>query len=406
MSEILPKIFVCYTRHEHDCIYGANIVEYLSSQSIASEVIELSDTGLRPELQRCLEEPRAGVLSFNATLDRSWLASGHFLEVAERRGLSVMQWILDHPSSRWPEFSASTASNSCFLLNSRQQQHYFTTYCLPGALTAVTGGVGPNRRTRVSDLDLREFVSRPLPCLIPLGLRRLRSVAEHDAACATLPPGLAGIVNTAAASARHDLTGPLHPHVAAALTADAEVASPATFDRLCRLAEEAVQTFRRLHIFSIARDFPALIQSDASAAPFAEGGVAAFASDVGMSETLERMPTCRAVLSVTPMNDMVHDRTMNAVNAGCVAIAEDNAANREIFAHGENALLFRYDDDSLAKCLDIVCNQPERAFEIARAGMKLRDDPRLRFGQFANIVDLVRRGRSHSFAAPPTSQDA
>jgi cephalosporin hydroxylase len=399
MSETPAKIFVCHVDHEHDRIYAENVVEYLNSQSVVSEVIKLRDAGLRPELQRCLEEPQAAVLGFNATLDHSWLKSGPFLEAAERCGLPVMQWILDHPSGRWPEFGASTASNSCFLLNTRQQQRYFETYCLPGALTAVTGGVGPNLRTRRGDLDPQEFVSRPLLCLIPLSLRRIRSVEEHAAARAALDPVLAGIVGDAAVSAQHDLAGPLHPHVATALTTSAEIASPTTFDMLCHIVEEAVQTSRRLYIFSVARDFPVLIQSDASAASFVEGGAASFSGDTGMQATLERMPTCRAVLSVTPMNDMIHDRIMNAVNAGCVAVAEDNAANREIFTHGENALLFRYDDDSLAECLDIVCNQPERAYEIARAGMKLRDDPRIRFGQFANIVDLARRGRSSSFLA-------
>jgi len=64
---------------------------------------------------------------------------------------------------------------------------------------------------------------------------------------------------------------------------------------------------------------------------------------------------------------------------------------RAFFKHGKNALLFRYDDDSLEECLDVVCNQPDRAYGIARAGMKLRDDPRLRFGQFHNILDLARR---------------
>jgi hypothetical protein len=88
---------------------------------------------------------------------------------------------------------------------------------------------------------------------------------------------------------------------------------------------------------------------------------------------------------------MIHDRTMNAINAGCVAILEDSRASRAVFKHGRNALLFRYDDDSIAECLDIVCNQPERAYRIAQAGMKLRDDPRLRFGQFHNILDLARR---------------
>ena len=110
-----------------------------------------------------------------------------------------------------------------------------------------------------------------------------------------------------------------------------------------------------------------------------------------MQFTLARIPTCRSVLSVCPVNDMIHDRTMNALNGGCVAILEDNFASKSIFEHGKNALLFRYDDDSIEECLDIVCNQPERAYRIARAGMKLREDPQLRFGQFHNILDLARR---------------
>ncbi len=110
-----------------------------------------------------------------------------------------------------------------------------------------------------------------------------------------------------------------------------------------------------------------------------------------MQFTLARMPMCRSVLSVSPVNDMIHDRTMNALNGGCVAILEDNLASKSIFKHGKNALLFRYDDDSLEECLDIVCNQPDRAYGIARAGMRLREDPRLRFGQFHNILDLARR---------------
>jgi hypothetical protein len=97
------------------------------------------------------------------------------------------------------------------------------------------------------------------------------------------------------------------------------------------------------------------------------------------------------VLSVSPNVDLVHDRTMNAINAGCVAILEDNLASKAIFRHGHNALLFRYDDNSIEECLDVVCNQPDRAYRIAQAGIKLRDDPRLRFGQFHNILDLARR---------------
>jgi hypothetical protein len=81
---------------------------------------------------------------------------------------------------------------------------------------------------------------------------------------------------------------------------------------------------------------------------------------------------------------------MNALNGGCVAIAEANLATQAMFTHKVDALLFRYDDDSLEECFDIVCHQPARAYEIAQAGMKLRDDPRLRFGQFHNLLDLAR----------------
>ena len=94
------------------------------------------------------------------------------------------------------------------------------------------------------------------------------------------------------------------------------------------------------------------------------------------------------------MSDMIHDRTMNALNAGCVAIAEDNLAIKGLLEHKINALLFRYDDDSLDECLGIVCNQPGRAYEIAQAGMRLRDDPRVRFGQFQNIIELAQRRTS------------
>jgi hypothetical protein len=119
-----------------------------------------------------------------------------------------------------------------------------------------------------------------------------------------------------------------------------------------------------------------------------------------MQFTLARMSLCRAVLSVSPMSGLIHDRTMNALNAGCVAIAEDNLGSKGILQHKENALLFRYDDDSLDECLDIMCNQPERCCKIAEAGCRLRDDPRIRFGQFHNIIRLAQR-RPESGAIHP-----
>lgn len=393
MNKKSAKVCICHIDHEHDRVYTENVSEYLARKDIPTLVIKLADGGAQSILRQCFDDSVAFILGFNAALDHSWLASDRFLDVAERYGIPVVQWILDHPSARWAEFHASTATNSRFLLNSAQQQRYFETYCLPGALTAVTGGVGPNRRSRIDGLSFGTFMQRTISCLVPLSLQRIRSVEQSEAAIAALDRPLGAVARDAVARARHDLFGTLHSHVAGSLAASGQAVSPEMFDTLCQVVEEAVQTLRRLRIFSVAKNFPALIQSDDSAAAFAQGSAATFASNVGMQATLERMPHCRAVLSVSPMNDMIHDRTMNALNAGCLAIAEDNAVNRDVFTHGENALLFRYDDDSLEECLDILCGQPERAYKIAQAGMCLRDDPRIRFGQFRNIVDLARRGR-------------
>jgi hypothetical protein len=137
------KIYICHIDHEHDRTYTENVVEYLNSKGVSTEVVQLVAGGLRPELEACLDDPEAAVLSFNFALDHSWVTSGPFLEEAERRGVPVVQWILDHPSSRWAEFYASTATNSRFLLNSEQQQRYFETYCLPGALTGTRAASVP-----------------------------------------------------------------------------------------------------------------------------------------------------------------------------------------------------------------------------------------------------------------------
>lgn len=72
-----------------------------------------------------------------------------------------------------------------------------------------------------------------------------------------------------------------------------------------------------------------------------------------------------------------------------MAIAEDNLGSRSLLKHKINSLLFRYDDDSLEECLDIVCNQPEYAYEIAQNGFMLRDNPRFRFDRFDNIIALA-----------------
>ncbi len=385
------KVYVYIVDYEHDLTYVENIVQYLESQGALCRSIILRADGFRPELQLCIDDRATAVLSFNSTLDHSWLESGSFLAAAVQSGIPVLQWILDHPSSRWHDFYASTATNSRFLLNTEQERQYFQTYCLPGASTATMGGVGPNRRSRIGRLTRQAFMQRRFPCMIPLSLHRVRSMAENEEVMATLAAPLFDVARQAIVRARFDLTRPLHQNLVAALTAyNKEVPTP-TFNAICQVVEQSVQTVRRLKIFDAARKFPILVQSDDSAKPYFDGATAALETNVAMQFTLARMPSCRSVLSVSPMNDMIHDRTMNALNGGCVAILEDSPVARSVFKHGKNALLFRYDDDSIEECLDIVCNRPERAYEIAQAGMALRDHPRLRFGQFHNILDLARR---------------
>ena len=385
------KVYIYLIDYEHDRIYAENVIQYLESQGVLCRSIPLRADGLRPELQLCLDDRATAVLGFNSDLDHSWLLSGSFLAAAEKNKTVVLQWILDHPSSRWHEFYASNAANSRFLLNSEHERQYFETYCLPGALTATMGGVGPNRRSRVAGLTWESFKQRRFACMVPLSLHRVRSMAQNDEAMSALEAPLANVAREASAHAKFDLIGPLQRHIATALAVRNKNVSTQTFNSICQIVEQSVQAARRLKIFSIARKFPILIQSDRSAAPYFNGSVASLETDVGMQFTLARMPMCRSVLSVSPVNDLIHDRTMNALNGGCVAILEDNLASNSIFKHGKNALLFRYDDDSLEECLDIVCNRPDHAFRIARAGMRLREDPRLRFGQFHNILDLARQ---------------
>jgi hypothetical protein len=101
------------------------------------------------------------------------------------------------------------------------------------------------------------------------------------------------------------------------------------------------------------------------------------------------MKSCRAVLNTNYASGMVHDRTENGLNAGCAVIIEDTPTHRRLFSNA-NTLFFRYDDDSLAQCLDVVCGQPVRACEIAQAGFSLRDDPAIRFAGFEHILELAR----------------
>jgi hypothetical protein len=385
------KVYIYLQDHEHERTYAENIVQYLEGEGVLCRGITLRADGLRPELQLCIDDHATAVLGFNSTLDHSWLASGSFLDAAEQNGIPVLQWILDHPSRRWHEFYASTATNSRFLLNTEEERRYFQTYCLPGASTGIMGGVGPNRRSRIGPLTRAAFMQRRFTCLVPVALQRDPGVAENDKVLDAIEAPLAEVARQAIINAQFDLTRPLHLHLAEALASHIKVLPAPTFGRICHAVEQSVQTIRRLKIFNAVRKFPTLVQSDDSAKPYFDAAKACLETNVSMQFTLARMSSCRSVLSISPVNDMIHDRTMNALNGGCAAILEDNLAAKRIFKHGKNALLFRYDDDSIDECLDIVCNRPDRAYEIAQAGMALRDHPQLRFGQFHNILDLARR---------------
>ena len=92
-----------------------------------------------------------------------------------------------------------------------------------------------------------------------------------------------------------------------------------------------------------------------------------------MRRTLSQIPQARAIVSVSHLNDMIYDRTLNGLNAGCVNIVEDSVAHRAWFEAGTNALFFRYDDDSLRECLERVCYAPNGVYDIAESGLQLRD---------------------------------
>jgi hypothetical protein len=255
-------------------------------------------------------------------------------------------------------------------------------------VTATVVGVGPNKRSRVKNFSQNQFFTRGINCLIPLNLARIGGTLQDlDARVEALEPRLSKAISEAFMLARYDLLEPLETHLTAVLDASGMRLPNADFNSCMQILEEKVQIFRRLHVFKIARNYPVVIQSDESARQFAGGEKAEFAHDVGMQLTHSRMPFSRATVSVSHLNDMIHDRTLNGMNAGCVNIVEDSLAHRRAFQNGKNALFFRYEDDSLRECLELVCFRPGEAYQIAEAGLALRDTQPFRFGGFHNIID-------------------
>ena len=383
---------ICHTRHEHDRVYAENVCAYFRQIGIACKVFEFEAPGRWPGLRRCLTADTIGVLGINAELDHCWIGSKDFLTGAALRGVPVIHWILDHPSARWQQFTHATTANSRFLFVSDFAADYFRRYCLPNARAAATASVGPNWRSRIATLSREEFLARETTCLIPLGLKRIGgTMADARERLARIETGLQIALREAIERARHDLAGPLEAHLVAALAHTGRALRGNEFHRCFQIVDDTVQIERRSQIFAVAARFPVAIQTDV--APPVANPVARISTDaqtISMTATTERMKTCRAVLSANYANDLFHDRTQNGLNAGCAAIVEDTPVHRRLFTHGKNALLFRYHDDSLAECLDLVCNDPRRAYDIAQAGFALRDDPGVRFGGFDNILALAR----------------
>jgi hypothetical protein len=383
---------ICHTRHEHDRVYAENVCEYFGQIGIACKVFEFEAPGRWPGLRRCLTADTIGVLGINAELDQCWIGSKDFLAAAALRDVSVIHWILDHPSARWQQFKHATTANSRFLFVSEFAAQYFRRYCLPNARLATTASVGPNWRSRIAALTREEFLARETTCLIPLGIKRIGgTMAEARERLARAGPGLRPALSEAIERARHDLEGPLEAHLVDALARSGRELHGSEFHRCFQIVDDTVQIERRSQIFAVAARFPLAIQTDVPP-PVANvaASISTDASTISMTATAERMKSCRAVLSANYANDLFHDRTQNGLNAGCAAVVEDTPVHRRLFTHGKNALLFRYDDDSLAECLDLVCNHPQRAYEIAQAGFALRDDPAVRFGGFDNILKLAR----------------
>jgi hypothetical protein len=74
-----------------------------------------------------------------------------------------------------------------------------------------------------------------------------------------------------------------------------------------------------------------------------------------------------------------------------------------LFTHGENALLFRYDDNSLTECLAIACGGSDLTYPMAARAMAMRDHGPFRFGSFHNIVALAGLGAVAASGLGPRS---
>lgn len=375
--------------HSNEAVVAENVLEFCSLAGVsAREVILSLDGSLRSELGDCLSDGLA-IVGCNWHLDHSCIGDRSFLDVAAEAGVPVIQWFLDHPSIRWPEFVYSTAANSRYLFESAYCETYFRKFIMPDCRLSWAP-IGPNRNSRVPELIPAAYQAREFQCLVALNLKRPGGTPEEiEWKRTSLPDAIRAPVTEAIELAYGDLQGPIET-LLLSVCPSGLIEDSGLFHHCVQIILDTVQIRRRLKIFAVAQDFPVLLQSDIATNYLKRSGPARLDEGVSMGETIRRMPRAKSVISVTHVNDHVHNRTLNGLNAGAVNIIEDSKIHREIFKHGENALLFRYDDDSLKEALALVCSSPEKAVQIAEAGMALRDDPRLRFGRLSNLFELAR----------------
>jgi hypothetical protein len=200
------KLYVCHVAHENDRAYTQTLVAYSKWAGVDIEVIEFNPSGQRPELQRCLDDKTIAVIGYNSQLDHSWIGDKKFIAMAADRRIPVIQWILDHPSLRWPQFDLNLdAPNVRYGLVSHYCEQYFHRYAVPGARTSVASCTA-NPLSRVDDMSRDSFLARDIACIIPLNLRRIGGTAEElETRIRELEPRVADAVRDAIERARFDL---------------------------------------------------------------------------------------------------------------------------------------------------------------------------------------------------------
>ena len=210
---------------------------------------------------RCLNDDAIGILGFNMQLDRAWIGSESFLDLAARANVPVIHWVLDHSSTQWPKFEHATAANSRFLFLSRFSEMYFQRYALPGSLTGYTINTGVSRHSRVSRLPREDFLARRYNCLIPLNLRRIGGTLEDALARRdSLEPKLVKAVDDAIERAYPDLDLPIETHLVAALADAGTSLANDRFNFCLQIIEEVihrpspvVQALRKCAVLPIPR---------------------------------------------------------------------------------------------------------------------------------------------------------